>query len=71
MLIRGIECLSKLGGHIVERTRASIDRGIDGIVCRLKRFFGIIDAAFGMFHELLRRLINGARLLEHAARRYQ
>ena len=71
MLIRGIECLRKLGGHIVERTRASIDRGIDGIVCRLKRFFGIIDAAFGMFHELLRRLINGARLLEHAARRCQ
>ena len=71
MLVRGIERLRKLGRHVVERTRTSIDRGIDGIVCRLKRFFGIIDAAFGMFHELLCRLIDGTGLLEHAARRRQ
>ena len=71
MLVRGIERLRELGRHIVERTRTSIDRGIDGIVCRLKRFFGIIDTALGMLHQLLSRLIDRARLLEHTARRRQ
>ena len=71
MLVCGVERLRELGRHIVERTSTSIDCGIDGIVCRLKRFFGIIDAAFGMFHELLCRLIDGTGLLEHAARRRQ
>ena len=71
MLIRGIECLRKLGGHVVERARASVNRRVNGIVGGLERFLGIIDAALGVLHQLLRRLINGARLLEHAARRCQ
>ena len=71
MLIRGIECLLKRGGHVVERTRTSVNRGVDGIAGGLQRFLGIANATLGVLHQLLRRLINGTRLLEHAARRCQ
>ena len=71
MLIRGIECLRKLGGHVVERARASVNRGVDGVVGGLQRFFGIAHAALGMLHQLLGRLIDRTRLLEHTARRRQ
>ena len=71
MLIRGIECLRKLGGHVVERASASVNRGVDGVVGGLQRFFGIAHAALGMLHQPLGRLIDRTRLLEHAARRRQ
>ena len=54
MLIRGIKCLRKLGGHVVKRARASVNRGIDGVVGVLQRFLGIANTAFDMLHQLLR-----------------
>ena len=71
MLIRGIECLRKLGGHVVERARASVNRRVNGITGGLERFLGIIDAALGVLHQLLGRLVDRTRLLEHTARRRQ
>ena len=57
MLIRGIECLRKLGGHVVERASASVNRGVDGVVGGLQRVFGIAHAALGMLHQPLGRLM--------------
>ena len=54
MLIRGIKCLRKLGGHVVKRARASVNRGIDGVVGVLQRFLGIANTALDMLHQLLR-----------------
>ena len=68
MLVRRIECLRELGGHVVERARASVNCGVDGVVSGLQRFLGLANAALGVLHQLLRRLIDGARLLEHATR---
>ena len=71
MLIRGIECLRKLGGHVVKRARTSVNRGVDGVVGGLECFLGITNAALGVLHQLLGRFIDRTRLLEHTARRRQ
>ena len=72
MLIRGIKCLRKLGGHVVERARASVNRGIDGVVGRpsalpWNRSIPLLTCSISCFVDSS----TVHRLLEHTARRRQ
>ena len=57
MLIRGIECLRKLGGHVVERARTSVNRGVDA---SLAAFSASLESLMPLLACSINRLVDSS-----------